>query len=237
MRGNDWPSSYAGRVLVAATRDRDELLDQIVKLVVPALADSCVVFLPTPDGKLSGGRARSRWTRPGQLKLAGPALAPDCPGRAAAISARLTTSGTTLTLAQRHRRNARLVHGRARRDEHRGNACARAARSARRCWAGQDPLGVIALYRGGGRPPFTETDVSVVEELGRRLAVGLANTDTFAREHAIAETLQRAPPARRAAPDPRAGPRGALPARHQGAAVGGDWYDAFPLGQATGSGS
>jgi GAF domain-containing protein len=53
--------------------------------------------------------------------------------------------------------------------------------------AGQHPLGVIALYRGGGRPPFTETDVSVVEELGRRLAVGLATTDTFAREHAIAE--------------------------------------------------
>src|SRR3984885_6574316 len=38
--------------LVAATRDRDELLGQIVKLVVPPLADSCVVFLPTADGML-----------------------------------------------------------------------------------------------------------------------------------------------------------------------------------------
>ena len=30
--------------LVAATRDRDELLDQAARLVVPALADYCVVF-------------------------------------------------------------------------------------------------------------------------------------------------------------------------------------------------
>ena len=33
--------------LVAATRDRDELLDQVACLVVPALADYCVVFLPS----------------------------------------------------------------------------------------------------------------------------------------------------------------------------------------------
>ena len=57
--------------------------------------------------------------------------------------------------------------------------------------AGQDPLGVIVLTRGAQRPPFTATDVSMVEELGRRLGVGLANTDTFTREHVIAETLQR----------------------------------------------
>ncbi|MGH3182996.1 MAG: PAS domain-containing protein, partial [Streptosporangiaceae bacterium] len=38
--------------LVAATRDRDELLDQVTQLVVPSLADYCVVFLPTADGKL-----------------------------------------------------------------------------------------------------------------------------------------------------------------------------------------
>jgi serine phosphatase RsbU (regulator of sigma subunit) len=69
----------------------------------------------------------------------------------------------------------------------------------------------------------------MVEELGRRLGVGLANADTFTREHAIAETLQRA-----LLPD--ALPRIAgldlavryLPAT-EGAAVGGDWYDAFPL--------
>lgn len=38
--------------LVAATRDRDELLGQVVQLVVPSLAHYCVVFLPTADGML-----------------------------------------------------------------------------------------------------------------------------------------------------------------------------------------
>ena len=69
----------------------------------------------------------------------------------------------------------------------------------------------------------------MIEELGRRLAVGLANTDTFAREHAIAETLQRSllPEALPQIPGLDLAVR-YLPAT-EGAAVGGDWYDAFPL--------
>src|SRR5215469_6539170 len=38
--------------LVAATRDRDELLDQVAGLAVPSLADFCVVYLSTGDEKL-----------------------------------------------------------------------------------------------------------------------------------------------------------------------------------------
>ena len=95
--------------------------------------------------------------------------------------------------------------------------------------AAQGSLGVIVLGRSAGRARFTETDVQMVEELGRRLAVGLANTDAFAREHAIAETLQRS-----LLPDTLPQIPGLdiavryLPAT-EGADVGGDWYDAFPL--------
>ncbi len=87
----------------------------------------------------------------------------------------------------------------------------------------------LALPRTSVGPAFTETDVSVVEELSRRLAVGLANTDTFTREHAIAETLQRSllPDALPAVPGLDLAVR-YLPAT-EGAAVGGDWYDAFPV--------
>jgi serine phosphatase RsbU (regulator of sigma subunit) len=91
------------------------------------------------------------------------------------------------------------------------------------------PLGVVFFCRGARRPRFTEADVQVIEELARRLAAGLANTDTFAREHAIAETLQRS-----LLPDALPRLRGLdlavryLPAT-EGADVGGDWYDAFPL--------
>ena len=95
--------------------------------------------------------------------------------------------------------------------------------------AAQGPLGVIVLGRGAGRARFTETDVQMVEELGRRLAVGLANADDFAREHAIAETLQRSllPDALPQIPGLDLAVR-YLPAT-EGADVGGDWYDAFPL--------
>jgi serine phosphatase RsbU (regulator of sigma subunit) len=91
------------------------------------------------------------------------------------------------------------------------------------------PLGVIVFGRGARRPRFTGTDVQMVEELGRRLAVGLANADAFAREHAIAEALQRSllPDALPQVPGLDLAVR-YLPAT-EGADVGGDWYDAFPL--------
>src|SRR5262249_26456137 len=38
--------------LVAATRNPDELLEQVTQLVVPQLADYCVAFMPTRDGEL-----------------------------------------------------------------------------------------------------------------------------------------------------------------------------------------
>jgi PAS domain S-box-containing protein len=212
--------------LVAATRDRDELLDQIVKLVVPTLADSCVVFLPTADGTLLAGALGH--TDPARaLQLAGlrsHPIAPDGP----LLSQRAYTSGTTQLS-----RNATAEMPAWARAEPDAMSIVNLMRPrsaiSTPLLAGKDPLGVIALYRGAGRPPFTETDVSVVEELGRRLAVGLANTDTFAREHAIAETLQRS-----LLPDALPQIAGMdlavryLPAT-EGATVGGDWYDAFPL--------
>jgi serine phosphatase RsbU (regulator of sigma subunit) len=72
--------------------------------------------------------------------------------------------------------------------------------------------------------------VPVVEELGRRLAVGLTNAQAFAREHGDAETLQRSvlPDSLPAAPGLDLAVR-YLPAT-EGVGVGGDWYDAFPLG-------
>jgi len=212
--------------LVAATRDRDELLGQIVKLVVPALADSCVVFLPTADGTLLASALGH--ADPAQAaQLAGLRSHPIAPA-GPLLSQRAYTSGTT----QLSRDATADMPAWARAEPYAmGIVKLMRPRSAisTPLLAGQDPLGVIALYRGSGRTAFTETDVSVVEELGRRLAVGLANTDTFAREHAIAETLQRSllPDALPRIPGLDLAVR-YLPAT-EGAAVGGDWYDAFPL--------
>ena len=69
----------------------------------------------------------------------------------------------------------------------------------------------------------------MIEELARQTAVGLANAATSARDHTVAETLQRS-----VLPDTLPAIPGLdLAVRYlPGTAdvdVGGDWYDAFPL--------
>jgi serine phosphatase RsbU (regulator of sigma subunit) len=95
--------------------------------------------------------------------------------------------------------------------------------------ASSGPLGVLAVGRSADHPPFTDTDMAVVEELARQTAVGLANAAASARDHTVAETLQRS-----VLPDSLPEIPGLdLAVRYlpgtAGVDVGGDWYDAFPL--------
>jgi len=212
--------------LAAATRDRDELMDQVACLVVPALADYCVVFLPAADGMLRASslshrnRARAKvlaTLREHPISPAGPL-----------ILQRAYTTGTTQL--SRDVAAEMAAWAGAEPDAIRVVKLMRPRSAIATPLPGpHGPFGVIVLGRGARRPRFTETDVPVVEELGRRLAVGLANADTFAREHAIAETLQRSllPDALPQVPGLDLAVR-YLPAT-DGADVGGDWYDAFPL--------
>jgi PAS domain S-box-containing protein len=212
--------------LAAATLDRDELLDQVAHLAVPGLADYCVVFLPTPDGMLRASAfshrdpARAR----ALARLREHPVSPDGPlpaQRAYTTGTTQLSPGSPSEMPGWASAEAAVIRVVALMNPH--SAIAAPLRAA------DGPLGVIVLGRGSRRPRFTETDVQMVEELGRRLAVGLANADAFAREHVIAETLQRS-----LLPDslPRI-PGLDLAVRYlpatEGADVGGDWYDAFPL--------
>ena len=211
--------------LVAATRDRAELLDRVTQLVVPSLADYCVVFLPTADGRLCASAASH--TDPALAsKLAALREHPKPSIGPLLVQAAYTTGVTQLVRAV----SADLPSW-APTPELREIAASVRPRSALAAplLAGQQTLGVVVMGRYYGRPRFASSDVAVVEEIACRLAIGLANTDTFAREHAIAETLQRA-----VLPDVLPQVPGLdlavryLPAT-EGANVGGDWYDAFPL--------
>ncbi|MFJ5776884.1 SpoIIE family protein phosphatase [Streptomyces sp. NPDC093094] len=88
-------------------------------------------------------------------------------------------------------------------------------------------LGMVNFWRGGDSPPFEEEDIAVVEELVARAAVAIDNARRYAREHAMAVTLQRSllP---RDLPDQDALEIAwrYLPAQ---AGVGGDWFDVIPL--------
>jgi GAF domain-containing protein/PAS domain-containing protein len=88
-------------------------------------------------------------------------------------------------------------------------------------------LGMVHFFRAGHSPAFGEDDPSFAEELAARAALAIDNARRFAREHAMAVTLQRS-----------LLPRGLpeqdalevawryLPAE---AGVGGDWFDVIPL--------
>jgi len=212
--------------MVAATSDRQQMLDHAAHLVVPALADHCVVYQPGADGTL---RATS-------LAHRDPARAPVLaefrqhnipPTGPMSVQAAYST-GTSQLLCDARAQLSRWH------DLPPGLADVLARLEADSVLStpllvDERPVGVLALARDAGRPGFTSTDIAVIEEFARRLADALATADTFAREHTIAETLQRSVL-------PRTLPTISqldlavcyLPAT-EGANVGGDWYDAFPL--------
>ncbi|MEU5089952.1 SpoIIE family protein phosphatase [Streptomyces sp. NPDC021356] len=88
-------------------------------------------------------------------------------------------------------------------------------------------LGVANFWRAKEHGPFEEEELSLAEELVARAAVSIDNARRFAREHALAVTLQRSllP---RALPDHSAVDAGYryLPAQ---SGVSGDWFDVIPL--------
>lgn len=88
-------------------------------------------------------------------------------------------------------------------------------------------LGMANFWRSDGHDPFDEEELSLAEELVARAAVSIDNARRFAREHALAVTLQRSllP---RALPEQSALEVGYryLPAQ---SGVSGDWFDVIPL--------
>jgi PAS domain S-box-containing protein len=215
----------AGSV-VAATRNPDELLEWVTQLVVPTLADYCVAFMPTPDGKLRATKLTHR--DPAMAKTLERLREHPIPSAGPLISQIAYTTGTTQLASEFSAETPAWTEAAPELMKIEGEA-GTASALAVPLLAGQHPLGVLLLGCGECRPRFAATDAAVVEELVRRLAAGLANVEAFAREHTVAETLQHALLPN--APFPVVGLDFAvryLPAS-DGVHVGGDWYDTFPL--------
>ncbi|MFG3228064.1 SpoIIE family protein phosphatase [Kitasatospora sp. NPDC048194] len=88
-------------------------------------------------------------------------------------------------------------------------------------------MGVACFWRGRGRSPFEDDDLSLAEELAARAAVSVDNARRFTREHTMAVTLQHSL-LLRSLPEQNALEVAYryLPAQ---AGVGGDWFDVIPL--------
>ncbi|MCW2929670.1 MAG: domain S-box-containing protein [Actinomycetia bacterium] len=213
--------------LVAATGSEEELRDQLAQLMVPTLADSCALLLPTAQGMLRAASVVHR--DPAKAAILEDLRAIDIPPDGRLLHAVLTQGSIQLATDV----SALLPAGTPVAREVTGILQRVRLQSAivMPLLIGQRVAGAAVLGRDDGRPRFTDTDVAVIEELTRRLAAGWANVETFAREHTVAETLQHA--LMPDAPPEIAGLDVAvryLPATG-GVHVGGDWYDVFPLGR------
>jgi GAF domain-containing protein len=87
-------------------------------------------------------------------------------------------------------------------------------------------LGTISLVNGPGRPSFTDADQRTAMDIGRRAGLSVDNSRLYRQQRHVAEVLQHSLLTELPAIDGLELHARYLPAQ-DGAAVGGDWYDAF----------
>jgi PAS domain S-box-containing protein len=211
--------------LAAAATDRQQLLQQVAGLVVPVLADFCMILLPAGEGRLRAATVTHR--DPARAVILGRLYEEPFSATGPLPSQQAYTRNETQLVTDA----GAGMPGWAGAEPWVAGVVERiqpASSVAVPLTAGGQRLGVIVLGRGSGRPRFTGTDRQVIEELARRLAAALGAASMLSVEHMIAESLQRSllPPL----PDV---PGLDLAARYlpatSGADVGGDWYDVFGL--------
>ena len=87
-------------------------------------------------------------------------------------------------------------------------------------------VGVVTAFRGKERPAFTEDDASLLEDIAARAGLALDNARLYEEQRDVAETLQRS-----MLTDPPKTPHLQVVTRYSPASdaarIGGDWYDAF----------
>jgi GAF domain-containing protein len=211
---------------LARTMDIDESLDRLGTAVTPRLADWCLVSLVGPDSTVRRVSAAHR-----------------DPERSADITrlADLMTSGLgakSMVLAVQRtgepvRRSGETVADLAKRTSHPELAeiADRLGYAAFIVAPITEPvsrrvLGVITLVNGPNRAPFTDADERTAMDIGRRAGLSIDNSRLYRRQRHVAEVLQHSlltelPSIADVELHARY-----LPAQ-DGAAVGGDWYDAF----------
>ncbi len=213
--------------LLAATRDRDELLRHATRLVLPALGDWSAVLTPAPDGGLRLTTSAHR--RPERAERLAALHGTVIPARSPVAVQLAFRTGETRVVSDAAVEAAlwpedhplRQLLG----ELEPGSLVAAPMVTA------SHRLGVLVVARDRDRVPFSDQDETMLTELARQLGLGLRNAELSAHEHSVAETLQRA-----VLPGDLPDVEGLglavryLPAT-QGIDVGGDWYDAFRLGR------
>lgn len=209
---------------MTSTYDIDEAVQRFAELVVPQLADWCIVSVVDPDGtRRDVGRAHRD-----------PAMVPDM-NRYADL--RVATNDPTAPVPAMLRDPRPVILPQLTEEIVRAMVPVEAARQAlaplRPAAAAGFPLvargeviGGFTLVNGPERGPHTGVELRTAEIASRRAALALDNARLLAAQQQVAERLQLSllsPPVQ---PDSLELAVRYRPAT-RGIAIGGDWYDAF----------
>ncbi|MER7967124.1 SpoIIE family protein phosphatase [Streptomyces ardesiacus] len=212
---------------LTSTMDVEEVLNRLVRLLAPRLADWAVVDLITEAGGVwrrvvvhaEDGDLRN------QENLVGPMSA--------------VPQESQLPLSRALRGAASALTGP---ETYRGEPDSELAVEQGRLFAAtgiqsavigpirglRDVLGALTLGRSDGSHPFTTADLPLLEEITRRAGLALDNARLYERQRKVSETMQRhLLPQLPRVPDLQMTAR-YVPAP-DASQVGGDWYDAFVL--------
>jgi PAS domain S-box-containing protein len=213
---------------LAASLDPVQTLEEVARLAVPRLADWCAVQL-APEFRGSYEQVavahvdpdKVRWARELQERYPPD---PDSPTGAPQV----IRSGRSELYPVI---DAALLDAAALDDEQRDIVRALQMHSAMvvpMSALGRTLGAITFVYAESGRQ-YSTRELELAEELGRRAGLAIDHSRLFAREHAAAETLQRAllPPALPDIPGHELAVRYAPSDARDHA--GGDWYDAFAL--------
>src|SRR3954451_589499 len=211
--------------LLDASMDATETLDNLARLAVPEFADWCVVHVLDEDGDAEtvavahSDPQKVRWAHELQARFP-PLLDPD------------RGLGRVLRTGQPegvHHVTADLIAAAAIDDEHHEilRELGIAAAVIAPLTAGGRALGAISFVAAESARRYSEDDVQLLVELGRRAGVAVDNAMLYTERSRIAHTLQA-----RLLPTSLPSPPGLeLAARYRAAGqyneVGGDFYDAF----------
>ncbi|SDF72110.1 Serine phosphatase RsbU, regulator of sigma subunit [Blastococcus aurantiacus] len=209
---------------MTSTYDTDEAVQRFAELVVPQLADWCIVSVVDPDGtRRDVGRAhRDAAMVPHMHRYADLRVATN--DATAPVPAMLRNPRPVVIprLTDEIVRSMVLV-------EEAREALAPLAPSAVAGFplvARGEVIGGFTLVNGADRGPHTEAELRTAEIASRRAALALDNARLVAAQQQVAERLQLSllsPPVQ---PDTLELAVRYRPAT-QGIAIGGDWYDAF----------
>lgn len=215
---------------LTGTLEIEKGVARLARLIVPGLADWCVITLVdelTPDDWRRGLRDVGWWHADPKLRplvdrytrLRIPALTDDSlVGRSLASGRPMVVSDNAFEVV-----SAVLAPGEARdifQRLHPTTAAVIPLRGRGRT------IGLVSAFRDARRPGFTATEVETLQEVAARAGLALHNARLFGQQQELAEGLQRSMLTEPPEPDDLQIVVRYEPAA-QAAQVGGDWYDSF----------